>query len=124
MEKYSKDANITRGSWGERKATEYLISKKYSIIYNNYSCNIGEIDIIAQDGEFLVFVEVKLRTRTDKGLPCEFISRAKMHRIIRTAQYFMMGRPELSRLQMRFDVIEILRLKSGVYMRHTENAFS
>ena len=124
MEKTEKTSNLSRGRWGEDRAAEYFRNKGFCIIARNLSCRIGEIDIIARDGNQLVFAEVKTRTRVDKGLPCEFIAKDKMRRIILSSQCYLKLHPELYRLQPRFDVVELACLDSGVYIRHTKNAFS
>ncbi|MBR0130024.1 MAG: YraN family protein [Firmicutes bacterium] len=124
MEKKNKTSNLTRGRWGEDKAADYLSSKGLTIIDRNYSTKIGELDIVASDGTCLIFAEVKTRTRTDKGLPAQFVSKAKMRRIALTAEIFRKAHPELYKYQPRFDIVEVLGLDSGVYIRHIENAFS
>jgi len=53
----------TRGAWGEDYAAVYLRRHGYRILTRNYSCRFGEIDIIASDQHYVVFVEVKLRAR-------------------------------------------------------------
>ena len=55
-------ANELIGRWGERLAAEYLQKKHYRIVGANYRCRMGEIDLIAEKGRYIVFVEVKLRT--------------------------------------------------------------
>ena len=124
MEKGTKTSNLTRGMWGERKAAEYFKNKGYLLLERNFRCRIGEIDIVAKDGDFLVFAEVKTRTRMDKGLPGQFIDQKKMKRIIKSAEYYVLWRPELRKYQPRFDVVELLATQGGVYIRHIKNAFS
>ncbi len=112
------------GRLGEAAAAAMLTEKGYLIHTRNYSCRYGEIDIIAEkDGE-LAFVEVKTRSRTDFGLPSEFVDRRKMQRLIKTAEYYVYNND--TALQPRFDVIEVMvNGKSGAVcsIRHIENAF-
>ncbi len=124
MEKKYKTSNLTRGRWGEEKAADFLASKGLQIIDRNFSTKIGELDIVAYDGTCLIFAEVKTRTRTDKGLPGQFVSKSKMRRIALTAEIFRKTHPELYKYQPRFDIVEVLGLDSGIYIRHIENAFS
>ena len=83
-----------KGKLGECIARIYLRLHLYKILEKNFRTNTGEIDIIAKKGETIVFVEVKFRTNTEKGLPREAVN-------------------------IRFDVIEILNFK----ITHIKNAF-
>ena len=78
-----------KGDFGEDLATNYLIKNKYKIIARNYSCALGEIDIVALDKKTIVFVEVKTRTSQAFGLPREAVTRSKQQHICKTAQYFV-----------------------------------
>jgi len=93
------------GRWGEEAAAEYLRQKGFDIISRNYSCRFGEIDIIAQTGSFVVFVEVKLRKNDDIAKAREWVTHRKQERIITTASMWLSE--NLTDLQPRFDVIEI-----------------
>ena len=93
------------GRWGEEKAAEYLKQKKYKILGMNYSCRFGEIDLIAEKGKYLVFVEVKLRKNANFACAREYVDYRKQDRIRMTASIFLSENP--TRLQPRFDVIEI-----------------
>jgi putative endonuclease len=57
------------GKTGEAEAQKYLLKENYKILEINFRCRLGEIDIIAQDGEYLVFIEVKTRTSNLFGSP-------------------------------------------------------
>ncbi len=107
-----------KGDIGEHIATDYLTHKKYIILENNYRIPSGEIDIIAKDGEYIVFVEVKLRYNLNNGYPREAVHRPKQKSIIRVAQYYIQEK-QLFHHDFRFDVIEIL----GDKVEHIENAF-
>ena len=113
------------GSFGEDKAALYLRRQGYSIVERNFSCRFGEVDIIASKGNFIVFVEVKLRKNSDFALAREFVTVSKQRRIISTASLWLsIKRCEL---QPRFDVIEIYA-PDGVNSRklqinHIEDAF-
>ena len=90
----------------------------------NYSCKAGELDIIAlsPDRKLIVFVEVKTRASYDYGYPYEFVDKKKRHRLTITAEYYMKSR-FVTGLQPRFDIIEVLNLSSGTFVRHLENVF-
>ena len=113
------------GAWGEEQAANYLRRKGYTILGLNYSKRVGEIDIIARRGTYVVFVEVKLRRDARFAEAREFVTRAKQERILTTAQLWLSE--NACRLQPRFDVIEVYAPeapKGPVEIRHLEDAFS
>ena len=93
------------GKFGEDKAVSFLRRKGYSIIQRNFNCRFGEIDIIARKGQFIAFVEVKLRKNADFAAAREFVTSAKQRRIISTASLWLSIKN--CELQPRFDIIEI-----------------
>ena len=93
------------GDFGEDAACSFLKRKRYRIECRNFSCRIGEIDIIARKGAFIVFAEVKLRRNADFGEAKEFVTPRKQRRVIAAAEYWLMKHP--TELQPRFDVIEV-----------------
>lgn len=107
-----------KGAAYEKIAAAHLISKGYEILAFNYRCKMGEIDIIARDGEYLVFVEVKYRANDKKGSPLEAISLNKQKTISKCALHYMMMN-HLTDVPVRFDVVGILKDKK----EHIENAF-
>ncbi|MCQ2566511.1 MAG: YraN family protein [Clostridia bacterium] len=112
-----------KGDWGEDKAAELLESKGYALVCRKFRSKLGEVDIVARKGRFLAFVEVKTRKRVDFGLPCEAVDGRKQYRLRKTAEYFMLVNPWTRGMQPRMDIIEILCLDQGNYIRHLENAF-
>ncbi|MBQ2711386.1 MAG: YraN family protein [Clostridia bacterium] len=95
------------GLKGEDIAAKYLEKHKYKIIERNFACRFGEIDIIAKDGKFIVFIEVKRRKSLKFGRPCEAVDLKKQQTIVTCATYYLsmkalVGKP------VRFDVVEIL----------------
>ena len=116
--------NRTKGSWGEERAARYLRLRAYRILERNYRCRLGEIDLIASRGRFLVFAGVKLRKSDRFAEAREFVTRAKQERILATAQIWMQEHE--TTLQPRFDVIEIYAPEGPdgrVRVNHIENAF-
>ena len=114
----------TLGIWGEERAARYLRLRAYRILEKNYRCRLGEIDLIACRGGYLVFVEVKLRKTDRFGQAREFVNRAKQERILATAQLWLQEHE--TELQPRFDVIEIYAPEGPagrVKINHIENAF-
>lgn len=95
-----------QGKRGEVVACQFLTSKGYKIIAKNFRTRFGEIDIVAIDGHFLVFVEVKARVSQEFGLPEEAITPRKIRHLIKASQYFKLLHPETPNLQ-RIDLVAI-----------------
>ena len=93
------------GDFGEDAACAYLKRRRYRIEARNYACRMGEVDIIARKGRYIVFAEVKLRRNADFGEAKEFVTPAKQRRVILAAENWLMKHP--TELQPRFDVIEV-----------------
>jgi putative endonuclease len=94
------------GIRGEDLASDLLIQKGYKILQRNFRLRIGEIDIIALDGDTLAFIEVKTRKSSQFGSPLEAITRSKLQSIIRTAQVYKLSHPQLPET-MRIDAVAI-----------------
>jgi putative endonuclease len=97
---------VQRGARAERDAAQLLIAAGYEIVERNYRCKAGELDIIARDGDVLVFVEVRSRTDGDHGDALEAIGPRKQRRVVRVARcYLAAAAPVFERC--RFDVVAI-----------------
>jgi putative endonuclease len=94
------------GDRGERAALRHLRRAGFRILERQARSRWGEIDIIAADGDWIVFVEVKTRTSDDKGRPVEAVTRDKQRQITRAALAWLKARGWLDR-RCRFDVIAI-----------------
>ena len=112
-----------KGDWGEEKAVELLKDKGYQIVARKFRSKTGEIDVIARKDNVVAFVEVKTRKRVDYGMPCEAVNPAKQRRLKMTAEYYRMVNGWTKGLQPRMDIIEVLCLDRGNFIRHLENAF-
>lgn len=99
-------AGVSKGAVGEAIAARFLREKRYKILAANYRCRFGEVDIIAADKAYIVFVEVKTRRADALFSPREAVTQAKQRRILQTASVFLSRYP--SSLQPRFDVIEVV----------------
>ena len=99
-------AKISKGAAGEVLAARFLREKGYNLIAGNYRTRLGEIDIIAKDGDYIVFVEVKTRSEQALYAPREAVTFQKQQKIIRSAALYMERFP--TSLQPRFDVIEVI----------------
>ncbi len=115
---------IRLGKLGEQKAAEYLKQKGYRIRERNFRCREGEIDLIADHGEYLVFVEVKSRYATEEMInPLISMTRKKCNRIRLLGQTYL-ARHKIRTKQPRFDVIGIVFQNQKQYsLEHIENAF-
>ncbi len=94
------------GKLGEDLATQYLENNGYEIVERNFSCQQGEIDIIAKEKNEIVFVEVKTRKCLTYGTPAEAVTKEKRRHIEKTAQYYLFTK-QLEKQPVRFDVIEV-----------------
>ena len=101
------------GQFGEEYTAWRLQKKGAEILYRNWQCRYGEVDIIARYENFLLFVEVKTRKHDGLTDPLESITRGKQRRVIRTAQVFLQQKPEYRPLQPRFDAAAVYLGESG-----------
>ncbi len=106
------------GSSGEKLAEKYLKKQKYKILETNYTTHVGEIDIIAKDGEYIVFLEVKTRTTDLFGVPSEAVNREKQRKYGKVAQEYLI-KTNNTDSPCRFDVIEVVNKE----INHIINAF-
>ena len=117
--------NNLAGAWGETQAAEYLRKKKYKLLSAGYRCRFGEIDLIAADRKYLIFVEVKTRKDGDFAMAREFVDAHKQARIRSTAEMYLAQNP--THLQPRFDVIEVYAPQGietkNPQINHLEGAF-
>lgn len=116
--------HLELGALGEKLAVKYLKQKKYKILEKNYKTKMGEIDIIAKDRDFLVFVEVKSRSYDPLVSGVYAVDQKKRRHIFKAASFYIYRTK--SDLQPRFDIIEIeidRNNKRAVSYNHIENAF-
>ncbi len=110
------------GLEGEKRVANYLRKNGFDVIKQNYSCKYGEIDIIAQNNEYILFVEVKTRKQNSMVSGVEAVDGFKQSRIIKTAGDFL-SKTECE-LQPRFDVAVVtVTENSGYKLHYIKNAF-
>ena len=97
---------IRLGKWGEGVASRFLQEKGYVLLATNYRCRWGEVDIVAQEGEELVFVEVRTRRGVEFGTPEESVTAAKARKLVATAQEFLQEHDQVN-ASWRIDLIAI-----------------
>jgi len=109
------------GKEGEDHAVLLLEQKGYVILERNYRFKRAEVDIIARDGKYIVFVEVKARSNRSHGFPEDAITKKKVNLLARAASHYMY----VNKLEsfIRFDVVALERNSRGWDSLHTEDAF-
>ncbi|OGK23323.1 hypothetical protein A3F58_02510 [Candidatus Roizmanbacteria bacterium RIFCSPHIGHO2_12_FULL_37_9b] len=116
--------NIDIGKRGESIAKEFLRKKGYQILEQNFYTRWGEIDIIAKKNKTITFFEVKTRIGDNKGKPYESVGPAKIRRLYRPIQYFLLQN-NLKNYKLSLDVISIV-LNEGLSIEkinHFENVY-
>lgn len=111
----------TRGAQAEELAAQFLQRKGLKVLQQNYRCRFGEIDLILQDGDTLVFAEVRLRSRGDFGGAAASITAAKQGKLITTAQHYLATLPRIP--PCRFDAV-LLDALDGAGVEWVRNAFT
>jgi putative endonuclease len=97
----------TLGERGERAACGFLKEHGYEILEKNYTCKLGEIDVIARRRGRLAFVEIKTRTGTQFGTPQEAVDLSKQEKIFRIAQWYLKEK-KIMKIPVAFDVVAVL----------------
>lgn len=110
------------GRRGEEAAARYLERRGYRLLERNLRLAGVEVDLVAEKGDWICFVEVKSRRRSHQGDPMEFVDPRKQARLIRAARVFCSGRSRRNR-PVRFDVISVLETVSGLKVEHLPDAF-
>jgi putative endonuclease len=112
------------GAQAEELAAAHLSAQGYTIVARNFRCHLGEIDLIAQRDETLLFVEVRARKSSDFMHPLESLSAAKLARLRRTAEYYLLRNPH-PRCNIHFDVICVSPTprSSSPTIEHVADAF-
>lgn len=119
-----KHLNKDVGNYGEDIAVKYLIKSNYTIVTRNFRCKSGEIDIIAQDEDYLCFIEVKTRYATEFGMPAEAVNRRKQYKIQKIAEFYIYEK-NCYDFSLRFDVVEVVLniINNDYNVKLIKNAF-
>ncbi len=112
------------GGFGERTAAAHLEAKGYRIVERNFRVREAEIDLVATDGEALVFVEVRTRRGAYPGMAALSITRGKARKLLLAADHYVESRPEAADLPLRIDVVAIELARDGTLLgvNHIEDA--
>lgn len=109
------------GKKGEQLAVDYLINKGYTIVQRNYRFQKAEVDIIAKIKDTLAIVEVKTRSTADFGNPQDFVKPKQIQRLVKAVdEYVIVNKLDI---EVRFDIIAIVRQGKAFTIEHIENAF-
>jgi len=123
MNSHNKKSTRERGNEAEDLACVYLEAKDWIILDRNYYFQKAEVDIVATDRNYIIFIEVKMRSGTYFGHPEEFVTPAKEKNIKKAAEAWMYER-KMETAIARFDVISILQKKTEApKITHFEDAF-
>jgi putative endonuclease len=109
------------GKKGEQLAVDFLLKKGYDIIERNYRFDKAEVDIIAKQKEVLAILEVKTRSTIDFGNPQDFVKPKQIQRLVKAVdEYVNVNNLDV---EVRFDIIAIVKEGKGFKIEHLENAF-
>lgn len=109
------------GSKGEQLAVDFLIKKGYDILDRNYRFDKAEVDIIAQKDNILAITEVKTRSTIDFGNPQDFVKPKQIQRLVKAVDEYVIA--NALDVEVRFDIIAIIKEGKGFKIEHLENAF-
>jgi len=111
------------GRDGEERAAAFLAARGLTILARNVRAPAGEIDLVALDGETLVFCEIRTRRSRGQGGALESVTTAKQRQVVRVAEWFLAMRPALADRPIRFDVVAIDVHGDTVALEHVVDAF-
>lgn len=97
--------HLTFGRYGEQLGVDYILKAGYTVLSKNWRYRRWEVDIVAMDGDTLVFVEVKSRSSTDFGEPAEFVDWKKRRNLVKLAEAYIKIKGFQG--EIRFDIIEV-----------------
>ncbi len=113
------------GASAERTAAHFLQTQGLNILQRNYQCKVGELDIVAEEGDCLVFVEVRQRSHSRYGGALGSVDVRKQQRLARAASHFLLKHPQWQSSPCRFDVIALQRPQSPLEeCQWVRNAFT
>ena len=126
MTKHSRSQDDRRGLGrrGENLAARHLIAQGYEIVARNWRCEIGELDIVARDGDCLACIEVRTRRGQALGSPEESLTSAKQTRLIALAEAYVQAHDWYGDWRLDVIAIEIDRRGRTLRLEHYENAIT
>ncbi|SMP68827.1 putative endonuclease [Desulfonatronum zhilinae] len=115
--------HLRQGQAGEDAAVQLLKEKGFQILERNWRCQSGEVDVICQDRDTVVFVEVRTRGACPRTSPAQSVNRSKITKLTRAASYYLSRRDWWER-PCRFDVVAVIHTAQGHRLEHIPDAFS
>lgn len=109
------------GKKGEQLAVDFLLKHGYNIIERNYRFDKAEVDIIAKKNDTLAIIEVKTRSTADFGTPQDFVKPKQIQRLVKAVDEYVTANG--LDVEVRFDIIAIVKEGKGFNIEHLENAF-
>jgi putative endonuclease len=109
------------GKKGEKLAEDFLLKRGYKIVARNFIYQKAEVDIIARKGNTLAIIEVKTRSTPDFGNPQEFVKAKQIQNLVKAVDHFV-DEHDLD-VEVRFDIVAIIKNKGGTSIEHLEDAF-
>jgi putative endonuclease len=109
------------GKKGEQLAVDFLLKDNYKIVERNYRFDKAEVDIIASKDNILAIIEVKTRSTKDFGDPQDFVKPKQIKNLVKAVNEYVIENNLQS--EVRFDIIAVVKEKSGFSIEHLENAF-
>jgi putative endonuclease len=116
-------AHLSQGDKSERQACKYLRRQGLKLLLRNYRTSFGEIDLIMQQKDTLVFVEVRFRRSSDFGTPAETVDLRKQAKLRAVAEHYLQRNKDKAHQACRFDVVAITADQTGETFQWLQNAF-
>lgn len=117
------NSTIATGQEAEETACQYLSRHGLKVICRNFHSARGELDAVMEDGDTIVFVEVRYRRQTRYGSGAESVNRTKQAKLISTALYYLQKHPKYSNRPTRFDVVSITQQPQQAEIDWIKDAF-
>lgn len=115
-----------QGEYTEQLACDYLQQQGLRLVEKNFNCKCGEIDLIMQHNDSLVFVEVRYRRNNDYGSAAESVTRNKQQKLLNSAAFYLQKNPAFNNRPARFDIVSITGplQQANIDINWIENAFT
>ena len=111
------------GKYAEGQVCQYLQQRGLILVERNYRCKYGEIDVVMQDKDYMVFVEVRARASQDFLISLESIDRNKQYKIIQAATFYLQQKQQLDKVFCRFDVVAVKQQNERLQFHWIKDAF-
>jgi putative endonuclease len=117
--------HLQRGARAEARVAQWLEARGLRILFRNYRCRAGELDLVAQDADgVLAIIEVRCRSRCDFGSAADSVDGRKQARIRRASRHLLRCHPALARKAARYDVVEAVPQADRLRLRWIRGAFT